>query len=95
MTSATVPTFAYSPSCMGTSNTRSASPTSMVRVTFMFGKTTMSSNGINSKFDKSLSSDSITVGTTTIEVRGLFPTLGPGGAAEHRLLPAPLTLPMK
>ena len=45
VTSATVPTFAYSSSCLGTSSTRSSSPTSTVRVTFMLGKTTMSSRG--------------------------------------------------
>ena len=45
VTWATVPTFAYSSSCLGTSSTRSSSPTSTVRVTFMLGKTTMSSRG--------------------------------------------------
>jgi len=45
VTCATVPTFAYSSSCLGTSSTRSSSPTSTVRVTFMLGKTTMSSRG--------------------------------------------------
>ena len=54
-TSATVPTLAYSPSCTGTRKTRSASPTSTVSVTDMLGKTTVSSSGISSKFDKSLS----------------------------------------
>ena len=39
------PTFAYSSSCLGTRNTVSSSPTSTVRVTLMFGKTTMSSRG--------------------------------------------------
>src|SRR6266536_4004030 len=47
-TSATVPTFAYSPSCRGTSRMRSSSPTSAEIVTFMFGKTTMSSSGTSS-----------------------------------------------
>jgi hypothetical protein len=45
VTSATVPTEAYSPSCRGTRSTRSSSPTSAATVTFMFGKTTMSSRG--------------------------------------------------
>ena len=49
VTSATVPTFAYSSSCLGTSSTRSSSPTSTVRVTFMFGKTTRSSRGTSSR----------------------------------------------
>ena len=49
VTSATVPTFAYSSSCLGTSSTRSSSPTSTVRVTFMLGKTTMSSRGTRSR----------------------------------------------
>ena len=49
-TSATVPTVAYSFSCRGTSSTRSSSPTSTVRVTVMFGKTTVSSSGISRSF---------------------------------------------
>ena len=49
VTSATVPTFAYSSSCLGTSSTRSSSPTSTVRVTFMLGKTTRSSRGTSSR----------------------------------------------
>src|SRR5436190_14047471 len=48
-TSATVPTFANSSSCRGTSSTRSSSPTSTVSVTLMLGKTTMSSRGTSSK----------------------------------------------
>ena len=50
-TSATVPTFAYSPSWRGTSSTRSSSPTSTAMVTFMFGKTTRSSRGISKNCD--------------------------------------------
>ena len=57
VTSATVPTFAYSPSCLGTSRTRSSSPTSTVRVTFMWGKTTMSSRGTSSR--RTVSIDSV------------------------------------
>ena len=58
VTSATVPTFANSPSCSGTSRTRSSSPTSTVRVTFMFGKTTMSSRGTSSRRVSVLAHDS-------------------------------------
>src|SRR4029077_1312769 len=47
VTSATTPTFAYSPSCVGTSSTRCSSPTSMGRGMLMLGKTTASSSGIN------------------------------------------------
>src|SRR3954453_16744289 len=49
VTSATVPTPAYSLSWRGTSTTRSSSPTSTVRVTFMPGKTTVSSSGTSSR----------------------------------------------
>ena len=41
--------LAYSFSCRGTSRTRSSSPTSTVRVTFMPGKTTVSSSGTSSR----------------------------------------------
>src|SRR5881227_821937 len=49
VTSATVPTPAYSLSWRGTRTTRSSSPTSTVRVTFIPGKTTVSSSGTSSR----------------------------------------------
>ena len=48
-TSATVPTRRVLVLVRGTSSTRSSSPTSTVSVTFMLGKTTMSSRGTRSR----------------------------------------------
>ena len=67
VTSATVPTLAYSPSCLGTSSTRSSSPTSTVRVTFMLGKTTMSSRGTSKSLltvGSRSSADAVVIGHT-------------------------------
>ena len=82
VTSATVPTLAYSPSCFGTRSTRSSSPTSMVRVTFMLGKTTMSSRGTSKSLltVRSRSSEAAefsVIHVLTTKTVALFPRAGP------------------
>src|SRR6266576_1079426 len=62
-TSATVPTFAYSCSCLGTSKTRSSSPASTARVTVMPGNTTVSSSGTSSR--------SLKISSLSIRVLGI------------------------
>src|SRR5438309_2846857 len=76
-TSATVPTFAYSCSCLGTRRTRSSSPASTVSVTVMPGNTTVSSSGTSRR--------SLTISSLSIHVLGIAIVPSPNEALDPRI----------